>query len=416
LTVQGGPLVERTLVLGIDAGSAKVAVTLAEIAGGEPHIIGVGLAPCQGVRKGLVVDLAATAGAIHEAAAKACEMAGNPSVIRSVVSVSGPHILSLTGSAEVAITRPAQGVSPEDIRRVLDQAAAVALAPQREVIHVVPRSYRVDGAEGVMEPLGLAGRMLAAEAHLITGEKLPLRNHFRAVAEAGLEVTDYQLGIRAAGAAVLSRQEKEAGVLLLDIGAETTAVAVYDRGYLWHVSVIPVGGAHITGDIASLLRTPVATAEQLKIERGWAATNLAPDTRFELPTPSGLNTREVADRQLAAIIDSRVQEILSLAASEVKQSGYAGLFPAGLVLTGGGSQLRGLVPVAADCLNLATRLGTVAGPVAAGPEFATAAGLVYFGARQVTDEVAVAVETERRAPWTRIKDWFKGLFGQQPGM
>jgi cell division protein FtsA len=408
--------VERTLVLGIDAGSAKVAVTLAEIAEGEPHIIGVGMAPCYGVRKGLVVELAATAGAIREAVVKACEMAGNPNVIRSVVSISGLHIRSLTGSAEVSITRPAQGVSPEDIRRALDQAAAVELSPEREVIHVVPRSYRVDGAEGVMEPVGLAGRMLAAEAHLITGEKLPLQNHFRAVAEAGLEVTDFQLGVRAAGAAVLSRQEKEAGVLLLDIGAETTAVAVYDRGYLWHVSVIPVGGAHITGDIATLLRTPVATAEQLKIERGWAATNLAPDTRFELATPSGLNTREVEDKQLAEIIDSRVQEILSLVASEVKRSGYAGLFPGGMVLTGGGSQLRGLVAVAADCLSLSTRLGTPDGPIAAGPEFATAAGLVYFGARRVTDEVAVAVETEKRDPWTRIKYWFKDLFGQQPGV
>jgi cell division protein FtsA len=267
-----------------------------------------------------------------------------------------------------------------------------------------------------MDPVGLAGRLLAAEAHLITGEKLPLQNHFRAVAEAGLEVTDFQLGVRAAGAAVLSRQEKEAGVLLLDIGAETTAVAVYDRGYLWHVSVIPVGGAHITGDIATLLRTPVATAEQLKIERGWAATNLAPDTRFELATPSGLNTREVEDKQLAEIIDSRVQEILSLVASEVKRSGYAGLFPGGMVLTGGGSQLRGLVAVAADCLSLSTRLGTPDGPIAAGPEFATAAGLVYFGARRVTDEVAVAVETEKRDPWTRIKYWFKDLFGQQPGV
>jgi cell division protein FtsA len=368
------------------------------------------------VRKGLVVELAATAGAIREAVVKACEMAGNPIVIRSVVSISGLHIRSLTGSAEVSITRPAQGVSPEDIRRALDQAAAVELSPEREVIHVVPRSYRVDGAEGVMEPVGLAGRLLAAEAHLITGEKLPLQNHFRAVAEAGLEVTDFQLGVRAAGAAVLSRQEKEAGVLLLDIGAETTAVAVYDRGYLWHVSVIPVGGAHITGDIATLLRTPVATAEQLKIERGWAATNLAPDTRFELATPSGLNTREVEDKQLAEIIDSRVQEILSLVASEVKRSGYAGLFPGGMVLTGGGSQLRGLVAVAADCLSLSTRLGTPDGPIAAGPEFATAAGLVYFGARRVTDEVAVAVETEKRDPWTRIKYWFKDLFGQQPGV
>lgn len=403
---------ERTLVLGIDAGSAKVAVTMAEIAEGEPQIIGVGLVPCRGVRKGQVVDLAATAEAIREAARTACEMAGHPEVVRSVVSISGPHIHSMTGIAEVPINRPSLGVSPEDIRRALDEATAMELPAEREVVHVVPRAYRVDGAEGVLEPLGLAGRSLRAEAHLITGEKLPLQNHFRAVTQAGLEVADYQLGVRAAGAAVLSRREKESGVLLLDIGAETTGVAVYDRGYLWHVSVIPVGGAHITADLASLLRTPVATAEQLKIERGWASAASAPDTRFDLATPSGLNSRQVEDKQLAAIIESRVQEILSLAAQQVKRSGYAGLFPAGVVLTGGGSRLKGLVEVAADCLSLPARIGSPEGPLAEGPEFATAAGLLYFGAWQVQEKVAVAAETEQRGTWVRVKNWLKGLFGQ----
>jgi cell division protein FtsA len=408
-------LVERTLVLGIDAGSAKVAATLAEIAEGEPQVIGVGLAPCSGVRKGLVVDLEATAKAISEAAAGACEMAGKSGVVRAIVSISGPHIQSLRGTAEVPVNRPSHGVTPEDVRRALDEAAAVDLPAGREVVHVVPRAYRVDGAEGVLEPVGLAGRTLLAEAHLITGEKLPLENHFRAVVRAGLEVTDYQLGLRAAGAAVLTRQEKEAGVLLLDIGAETTGVAVYDRGYLWHVSVLPVGGGHITGDIASLLRTPVARAEQLKIERGWASAELAPDTRFELPTPSGLNVREVEDKQLATIIESRVQEILSLAASQVKRSGYAGLFPAGVVLTGGGAKLNGLLEVAADCLSLQARLGVPDGPTATGPEFATATGLVYFGARQVQEEVAATVETEQPDRWTRFRKWLKGFFGQKQG-
>lgn len=402
---------ERSLLLGVDAGSAKAAAVLADLTEGEPQVIGVGVAEGGGVRRGLVVDLAAARDAVQKAVDKAREMAGQPDVVRAVISISGPHIQSLVGSAELPVSRPSAGVSSEDIRRVLEQAAAVELPAGREVVHVVPRAYRLDGAEGILDPLGLSGRQLEAEAHLITGERLPLQNHFRAVEQAGLEIVDYQLAIRAAGAAVLTREEREIGVLLLDIGAETTGVAVYDSGYLWYVSVLPVGGAHITSDIASLLRIPVGMAERLKLERGWASPDLCPDTHFEVPTPSGLNTREVADKQLAAIIQSRVEEILQLAAQQVKRSGYPGLFPAGVVITGGGARLQGLLEAAADSLSLPARLGVPADPLVAEPELATAAGLVRFGARLVADEAAVAQAREQSDPWHKLRSWFQRLFG-----
>lgn len=402
--------VERSLLLGVDAGSAKVAAVLADLTEGEPQVISVGVAAGHGVRKGLVVDLNATRSAVQEAVDKAREMAGHPDVVRAVVSISGPHILSLVGTAEVPVSNPSAGVSNEDIRRVLEEAAALDLPPGREVVHVVPRAFRLDSTDGILDPLGLSGHYLAAQAHLITGERALLQNHFRAVEQAGLEIADYQLGIRAAGAAVLTREEREAGVLLLDIGAETTGVGVYDSGYLWFVSVLPVGGAHITSDIASLLRTPVATAERLKLERGWASPDLCPDTHFEVPSPSGLNTREVADKQLAAIIQSRVEEILQLAAQQVQRSGYPGLFPAGVVITGGGARLRGLLEVAADSLSLPARLGVPEDPLVAEPELATAAGLVRFGARLVQEEAAAAVEREKRDPWHRLRSWFRSLF------
>jgi cell division protein FtsA len=402
--------VERSLVLGIDTGSAQVIACLAEVVDGEPQVIGLACVPSLGVRKGVVVDLNTTAEAIHAAVTKACEMAGRPMVNQVVVGVSGSHILSLIGSAEVAVHRPSVGVTPEDLRRVLDNAAKVDLPAGRDIIHVVPRAYRLDDSDPVLDPIGLAGRTLHAEAHLITAESLPLQNHLRAVSMASLVVVDYQVSIRVAGESVLTPAERNAGVLLLQMGATTTGVAVYDRGYLWHVSVLPIGGEHITGDIASLLRMPVAVAEKVKLERGWAATDLAPDTAFELVSPSGQNVRELTDKSLAQIIEPRVQEILQMAAAQVKRSGYTGLFPSGVVLTGGSAKLQGMVAVAADCLDLPARIGTPTGAFIGEPEFATVAGLVRWGARLAQDEAAAAVENEKRDKWGRVTYWLKGLF------
>lgn len=401
---------ERSLVLGIDAGSAHTVAVLAELAEGGPQIIGVGVVPCAGLRKGVVVDLEAAAASMTLAVGQACEMAGRPGVTRAVLSISGAHIQSVVGSAEVPVQRPGHGVAKEDIRRVLDSARAVEMPGGREVIHVVPRSYRLDGSDGLADPTGLAGRVLGAEAHLITGEALPVQNLLRAAVRAGLQVADYQLGVRAAGQAVLTEAERDGGVLLLDIGAGTTGVAVYERGHLWHCSVIPVGGEHITVDLASLLHIPLSIAEQIKLERGWAAVELCPDTRFKLVNPSGNRVRELEDRQIAAIIESRVSEILQLAAEQVKRSGYAGLFPAGLVLTGGGSRLRGLTGVAADSLGLVARLGTALGPLVGEPEYAVAAGLVYWGARLAEDEAAAALDEKKRDNWDRMKNWLLGWF------
>lgn len=402
---------EATVVLGIDAGSSNTVAALAELVDGIPQVIGVGLVPSAGVRKGLVVDLTAASAAMGRAAAAACEMAGRPLATRAVTSISGAHLATLVTTAEVAVHRPPHGVTPEDVRRALDAARAVEMPPDRTVIHVAPRCYQIDDADGVATPLGLAGRRLSVESLLITGDELPIQNHLRAVSLAGFDVVDYQVGIRAAGESVLTPAERDAGALLLDIGGGTTGVAVYDQGHLWHVSVIPVGGDHITTDIATLMGIPVAAAERLKQERAWAAVDLAPESSFELVSPSGQKVREVTDRQLAEVVEPRVQEILELAASQVKRSGYGGLFPGGLVLTGGGARLQGLTTVAADSLSLPTRLGAPAGPLLGGPEFATVAGLVQWGARLAEDEAAAARETGKRDKWGRVKGWLRGLFG-----
>jgi cell division protein FtsA len=186
---------------------------------------------------------------------------------------------------------------------------------------------------------------------------------------------------------------------------------VYDQGHLWHLAVLPIGGEHITADLAALLQIPVTAAEELKIERGWAAADQCPDTSFELVSPSGQKTREVTDKQVAEIIESRALEILQLAAAQVKRSGYAGLFPGGLVLTGGSARLRGLAGLAGDCLGLPARVGSPEGPLVGSPEYATAVGLVQWGARLAQDEAAAATEVAKQNRVGRMKNWLRSLFG-----
>lgn len=358
----------------------------------------------------MVVDLQAAGQAIRRAVDEACKMAECPEVNQAVVAVSGAHLRTVLGSAEVPVLRPTVGVAPEDVRRALDAAAGLELPPGFEVIHVAARRYRLDGNGPVRDPLGLCGRSLEAEAQLVAGDALAVQNHLRVVRSIGLEVVDYQVAVRASAEAVLTDQEKEEGALLLEMGGGTTGVAVYDQGHLFHVAVLPVGGEHITSDIATLLQVPVATAEQLKCERGWAAPAMAPDTSFELVSPSGRNVREVTDKYLAEIIAPRVEEILQMAAAAVKQSGYEGLFPGGLILTGGGSRLSGLAEVAADCLSLPTRIGVAPAPLVSEPELSTAAGLVRWGAVLARDEAAVTQEAKGKNRLGRIRDWLRALF------
>ncbi|BAD40203.1 cell division protein FtsA [Symbiobacterium thermophilum IAM 14863] len=418
--MEGAGSVAENLVLGLDAGSTHVAAALAEAPeGGEPRVIGVGLVPSAGVYRGLISDLSAAARAMRKAAEAACAMAGRPQVNRAVISISGAHLRSEVGAAAVAVPRPAAGVTPELVRRVLDAAAeAVEPSAGRERVHVIPRSYQLDGSVPLRDPTGLCGRTLAAEVQVVTGDALHVQNHLRAASQAGFEVADYLVAVRAAGEAVLTPEEREEGVLLLDIGGGTTGVAVYELGHLFHLAVLPVGGDHITHDLATVLRIPVETAERLKRERGWAAPRLAGDGTVTLPTPSGLNTYEVSEKYVAEIIGSRVEEILQMAAAAVKRSGYAGLFPAGLVLTGGGSRLRGLAGYAGDCLSLKSRIGTPADSLAAEPELAAAAGLALWGVRAAPaaaeggepSEPATDAAEARPARAGRLRDWLKALF------
>jgi cell division protein FtsA len=407
---QEADLVERSHVLSVDAGSAHVRAVLAEVSKDGSRLIGVGEAASAGIRRGAVTDLAAAVGAIQTAVTRACSSAGLAEVPQAVLGISGAHLRTVAGAAEVAVHRPSAGITALDIRRALDAAAAVELPEGRESIHVLPRGYQVDGAEGVSDPLGLAGRSLRAEVTVVTGDAYAVQNGLRAATAAGLQLLDYGVGARAAGEAVLTHEERMEGVLHIDLGGGTTTVAVWEEGHLWDLIVLPVGSDHITADVATVLRIPLHQAEALKRERGWASPQQADlEALIELPSPSGLTARWVKEGELAQIIGSRVEEILQLAANGVKRSGYTGLFPAGLVLSGGGSHLRGLVSFAGDALGLPARQAATADPLAPGPEWSTAVGLVQWGIRRLATAPAAAA-AEPISPWRRVKDWLAGLF------
>lgn len=407
---------ERSYVLGIDAGSAHVRAVLAEVSLDGSRLVGFGIAGAAGIRRGIVTDLGAAMGAITTAATRACAQAGLNELPPAVIGVGGAHLRAVPGSSAISVHRPAGGVTPLDLRRALDAAAQVDLPEGREVMHVLPRAYQVDGASSVADPIGLAGRLLQAEVTLVTSDAFTVQNLLRAVTAGGITLLDYGAGARMAGEVALTPLERSSGVLYLDIGGGTTTVAVWEEGHLWDLFVLPIGSDHITADLATVLRIPVTQAEQLKCEHGWAAESQAdPERLIDLPTPSGLGTRQVKEAELAQIIGSRVEEILQLAAGGVKRSGYTGLFPAGLVLTGGGSQLRGLVAFAGDSLGLPARMASPESEGdGSGPGWTTAISLARWGAQHVTPEPQEAAAIEAPAgPIQRMKRWLAGLFTKE---
>lgn len=386
---------------------------LAEVGAGDPRIIGVGSSPSEGIKRGMVTDLTAAAAAISQAVAQADRGGRLAGEAKAVLGVSGPHVRSVVGRAEVMVEDPSTGVAPLDVERATNSAGSVELPEGRQVIHVIPLGYQLDGAEGVTDPVGLAGRILTAEAHLITVDGLPVQNYLRAAIKAGVQVADYQLGLYAAAEAVLTKEERQAGTLVLDMGAGLTGMAIYAGGRLHHVQLVPVGAEHITRDLASVLQVPVHVAERLKTERGWATVLQCPDTSLELISP-GQKTREMQDRRLAQIIEPRVQEIFHLVAEAVKNA-ECGEVPLGsVVLTGGGARLKGIAEAASNWFGMPARIGVPSGASGDGPEFSTAVGLVHWGAAAVQAGIGATEETgqeqEQQDNRGGHTNWLSGLF------
>jgi cell division protein FtsA len=380
-------LSRRKRSVGLDLGTSKVAVVIGESDDyGAINVIGVGEAPAEGLRRGVVVNIDKTVQAIQNAAVAAERMAGVR--IESVLcSLAGPHITSQNSRGVIAVSRPDREIGGDDVHRVVEAARAVSVPSDRQVIHVLPRTFTVDGQEGVKDAVGMTGQRLEVETNIVTGAQTSVQNVIKCVHQAGFDVEDVVAHGLAAGEGVLSENEMDLGVCLIDIGAGTTDVVIYNQGSPLHIAVLPLGGNHVTNDIAIGLRTTLTDAEALKLNYGHTlAEVISPEERIEVRQVGGDRLQPTPRRYLAEIIGPRVREIFSMAREEVKRSGYDGLLPAGVVVTGGGARLMGTTDAAQAVFDSGVRLGLPCGvgglaDRAAGPSYSVAVGLVKWGTR-----------------------------------
>lgn len=409
-------MTETTTIVGIDVGTTKICTVVGELQ--EPdllRIIGVGVSPSRGLRKGVVVNVHEATEAIAASVRKAERISGYD-ITSAFVGVGGGHISAINSRGVVGISRGARGITESDIERALDAARAIAIPHNREIIHTIPRGYVVDGQEGVKDPIGMQGIRLEVEAHIVTGASTSVSNLVKCVHEAGVEIDDLILQPLASGEAVLTQSEREMGVVLADIGGGTTDIGIFIEGSIWHSIILGTGGEHVTRDVAVGLRTPFNTAEELKIKYGHAMpSSLTTDELIEV-TSFGDGAREAISRlRLSEVIEARAEEILTLILREVKRSGYDGLLAAGLVLCGGTAELAGFQQLGQRVLQLPVRLGTphdLQGltDVLESPAYATSVGLLLWGMRH--GQVSEPERRPRRSPnvfLQKTRDWLRAF-------
>jgi cell division protein FtsA len=382
-------------IAALDIGTTKTCALIGEMTdAGTWRILGAGVAPSRGLRKGVITDVKEAAQAIA-AAVEQAERVSGIAIEGAYVGIAGAHIQS-TNSRGVAAIRSGRGVAQDDIDRAMEAAEAIAVPQNREIIHAIPRGYTLDGQDGIKDPLGMVGFRLEVEAHIVTGAMASIQNLYKAVEGAGLKVIDLVLEPLAAGDAVLTDAEKEMGVVLTDVGGGTTDIAIFIDGSVWHTVVLPTGGIHITNDLAVGLRTPFNAAEEVKVKYGHADPNQVPDTELiDVAAFGEQGRRTVARRVVAEIISARVEEICQLVATEVKRLGYDNLLPAGVVLCGGVAELTGINGFAREVLQMPVRIGAprdIEGFTdrVSSPGFATSVGLLQWAWKQDGAEMATA--------------------------
>ncbi|MFN2136960.1 MAG: cell division protein FtsA [Candidatus Promineifilaceae bacterium] len=372
------------ILFGLDIGTTKVCAIVGALDDGQMQIIGVGVEPSRGMRKGMVVDVREATVAIASAI-EAAELSSGYELSDAIASMAGEHV-SCTNSRGIApVHRDNEGIDVADIERALEAAQAIPVPYNREIVHMIPREYTVDDHSGVKNPLGMHGYRLEVEAHIITAATPALRNLSKCAANVGINVEEYVLNVLASAEAVLEPNEREMGVIVADIGGGTTDLALFRRGTIWHTKVIPVGGYQITNDIAIGLRAPYDVAESVKIQYGdCRPKQIDPNIVFPVE-PFGGEKIQVGRQDLAYVIEARVEEIFKLVLKAIQQSGYDGLLPAGIVLTGGTAQLRGITEIAERVLNVPARVASprnILGLVddLHSPAFATSVGLLQWTA------------------------------------
>jgi cell division protein FtsA len=405
------------LIVGLDIGTTKICAIVGNLTEDGIDIVGIGSSPSRGLRKGVVINIDSTVQSIRKAIEEAELMAGCE--IKTVFAgIAGGHIKGINSQGVIAIKN--REVSPEDVKRVIEAAKAIAIPMDREVIHILPQEFIIDDQDGIREPLGMSGVRLEAKVHIVTGAAASAQNIVKSCNRAGLDVSDIVLEQLASSEAVLSPEEKELGVALVDIGGGTTDVAIFVDGAIKHTSVLSLGGHQITNDIAVGLRTPMAEAEKIKHKYGCClASMVGKDETIEVPSVGGRKPRILSRQLLAEILEPRVEEIFTLVNREIVKSGYEDMIASGVVITGGSTILEGMPELAEQIFNLPVRRGSpqkIGGlvDVVNSPVYATGVGLVIYGSRHM--EVTTHFPTTQsddslfRKVSKRMKEWFGEFF------
>ncbi|MCP4195665.1 MAG: cell division protein FtsA [Proteobacteria bacterium] len=404
------------IIVGLDIGTTKVAAVVGEVVEEGIDIIGIGSHPSAGLHKGVVVNIDATCSSITKAIEEAEQMAGCD-ISTVFAGIAGGHIMSFNNNGIVAVKD--REISEEDIGRVLDQAKAVAIPLDREVIHAIPQGYIVDDQDGIRDPIGMSGVRLEAKVHIVTGAVTSAQNIVKCAQRCGLNVADIVLEQIASSESVLHEDEKELGVALVDIGGGTTDLVIFVDGAVVHTSVISVGGQHLTNDIALGLRTPKAEAERIKQKHGCALVGLIdPEEMMEVPSVGGRPPTEQPRQVLAHIVEPRVEEIFSLVHRSILDTGYGDLLASGMVITGGTTLLEGITEAAEQVTGLPVRNGVPFGfggmkDMVENPIYATGAGLVNYGASFPTERKSIFKVREDQVfnkVFGRMTEWFREVF------
>ncbi|THB63797.1 MAG: cell division protein FtsA [Gammaproteobacteria bacterium] len=409
--------VESNIFVGLDIGTSKVVAIVGEKNHeGQLEIIGIGSHPSKGLKKGVVVNIESTVQSIQRAVEEAELMAGCQ--INSVYAgIAGSHIKSLNSHGIVAIRD--KEVTSSDLDRVIDAARAVAIPADQKILHILPQEFIIDEQDGVREPIGMSGVRLEAKVHMVTGAVSASQNIVKCVRRCGLEVDDIILEQLASSYSVLTEDEKELGVCLIDIGGGTTDIAIFTEGAIRHTAVIPIAGDQVTNDIAVALRTPTQHAEEIKIKYACALSQLAgPDESIEVPSVGDRDSRRLSRQTLAEVVEPRYEELMTLIQAELRRSGFEDVIAAGIVITGGSSKMEGVIDLAEEIFHMPVRSGVPQGvtglvDIVRNPIHATGVGLLKY-ATMNTGVVSSSVREQQGGGFKemleRMKSWFQGHF------
>lgn len=405
---------EKNLIVALDIGTNKIAALVGEItADNQIEIVGFGVHPSRGLKRGVVINIEATVQSIQRAVSEAELMAGCD-IHEAYTGIAGSHITSLNSHGIVAIRD--REVNQSDVDRVIDAAKAVAIPADQKILHILPQEFIIDAQEGVREPVGMSGVRLEAKVHIVAGAVSAAQNITKCVRRCGLQVSDIILEQLASSYAVLTDDEKELGVCMIDIGGGTTDVAIFTDNAIRHTAVIPIAGDHVTNDVAVALRTPTQNAEQIKKQyASVSASRIDPAEMIQVQSVAQRPPQQIQRKALAQVVHARYEEIFSLVLSELRRSGFEDLISAGIVLTGGASQVDGCIELAESIFQMPVRIGlpqNVSGliDVRLNPSFSTAVGLLLYGLQQQGSAQPFVLNRGLPNMWSRMKNWFQGNF------